>query len=476
MYKEVNVGWLKHFDFQILDIISLELAFFLAFITRHGLNYSHFSESIYQAMFFVLALVSFVTAILLQTFKNVLRRGYYREAVVTLKQTLLVMRLSLLFAYSVKESNVFSRIVLFLTGFYYFFISYCIRRLWRNYLINKNASSKTMIILISTYDEAPRMVQRFEDNYYDAIIKGVIIVDCSAIGESINGYYVLADKKTSEQYIKSHWVDEVFFGTSVDRSLLREMEEVFLDMGITTHHSLIESESERQFKRRVEDVGGYTVLTRSIRILSFGELMLKRLIDLIGGLVGSLITLVLFVVIAPAIYIASPGPLLFSQTRVGKNGKYFTMYKFRSMYPDAEKRKEDYITQNTIPDGYMFKLDSDPRIIGSKKGKGIGHFIRRTSIDEFPQFFNVLKGDMSLVGTRPPTVEEWHKYEKHHRARLATKPGITGMWQISGRSNITSFEDVVKLDMEYIENWSIGLDIKILVKTIVQVLKGTGAK
>jgi lipopolysaccharide/colanic/teichoic acid biosynthesis glycosyltransferase len=125
----------------------------------------------------------------------------------------------------------------------------------------------------------------------------------------------------------------------------------------------------------------------------------------------------------------------------------------------------------------MFKIECDPRIIGSEKGngKGIGNFIRNTSIDEFPQFWNVLKGDMSLVGTRPPTLDEWGKYKLHHRVRLAIKPGITGMWQVSGRSNITDFEEVVELDKKYISEWSIGLDIKILLKTLLVVLKKDGS-
>ena len=157
------------------------------------------------------------------------------------------------------------------------------------------------------------------------------------------------------------------------------------------------------------------------------------------------------------------------------------MIKIRSMYLDADARKASLMAQNRVKDGMMFKLDFDPRIIGNEelpdgtRKTGIGEFIRKTSLDEFPQFFNVLKGDMSLVGTRPPTPDEWDKYEYHHRARLATKPGITGMWQVSGRSEITDFEEVVKLDTDYIQNWSIGLDIKILFKTVVNVITGKGA-
>ena len=138
---------------------------------------------------------------------------------------------------------------------------------------------------------------------------------------------------------------------------------------------------------------------------------------------------------------------------------------------DAEERKKELMEKNNIKDGLMFKMDDDPRII-----KGIGKFIRKTSLDEFPQFWNILKGDMSLVGTRPPTQDEWDKYELHHRRRLAIKPGLTGMWQVSGRSEITDFEEVVELDTSYIEQWSLKLDIKILFKTVMVVFTGSGAK
>ena len=135
------------------------------------------------------------------------------------------------------------------------------------------------------------------------------------------------------------------------------------------------------------------------------------------------------------------------------------------MYVDSEERKKELMDKNKM-DGLMFKMDNDPRITK------VGRFIRKTSIDELPQFFNVLKGDMSLVGTRPPTVDEFKQYETYHKRRLSVKPGITGLWQVSGRNRITNFEDVVKLDLKYIDNWSIALDIKILFKTVAVVFKG----
>ena len=168
---------------------------------------------------------------------------------------------------------------------------------------------------------------------------------------------------------------------------------------------------------------------------------------------------------AIAIKIDSPGPVMFKQTRVGKNGRHFKIYKFRSMYRDAEARKKELMEQNEIKGGVMFKMKDDPRITR------VGKVIRKLSIDELPQFFNVLFGSMSLVGTRPPTLDEVDKYERNQWKRISIKPGITGMWQTSGRSTIDDFDKIVELDVEYIDNWSLWLDVKILFKTVIQIFK-----
>ena len=228
-------------------------------------------------------------------------------------------------------------------------------------------------------------------------------------------------------------------------------------------------------------MGSYMVITTSMNYADSSKLFVKRLMDIAGGLVGCLATLLITIVVGPLIYISSPGPVFFAQERIGRNGRKFKMYKFRSMYMDAEERKKELMAQNKISDGLMFKMEFDPRIIGNKvlpdgtHKTGIGQFIRKTSLDEFPQFFNILKGDMSLVGTRPPTVDEWEQYEPHHRARMPFRPGLTGLWQVSGRSNITDFEEVVKLDTKYIDEWSLGVDLKILVETVRSVFENDGA-
>ena len=202
--------------------------------------------------------------------------------------------------------------------------------------------------------------------------------------------------------------------------------------------------------------------------IDFRQEMVKRAIDIVGSLVGLIITAVVTPFVALAIRIESPGPIFFAQERVGKNGRRFKIYKFRSMYIDAEERKKELMEKNQMS-GLMFKMDDDPRITK------VGKFIRKTSIDELPQFYNILIGQMSLVGTRPPTVDEFNQYNLYYKRRLSMTPGLTGMWQVSGRSSITDFDEVVKLDLEYIDNWSVGLDIKILFMTVVTVLFRRGA-
>ena len=171
----------------------------------------------------------------------------------------------------------------------------------------------------------------------------------------------------------------------------------------------------------------------------------KRGVDFICSCFGAIILSPIFLLLIIAVKLDSRGPVFFKQKRVGRNGRYFYIYKFRSMYMDAEERKKELMEKNEMK-GLMFKMKDDPRVTR------VGKFIRATSIDELPQFFNVLKGDMSLVGTRPPTVDEFQQYKGYHKRRLSIKPGITGMWQVSGRSDIEDFEEVVRLDLKYIDN------------------------
>ena len=192
----------------------------------------------------------------------------------------------------------------------------------------------------------------------------------------------------------------------------------------------------------------------------------KRLLDVLGAVVGILMTSIIFIPIAIAIRLDSPGPIFFSQVRCGLNGETFRLWKFRTMVRDAEGLKDTVENKAT---GCFFKNESDPRITK------VGRFLRRTSLDELPQFWNVLVGDMSLVGTRPPTVDEVFQYQPHHFVRLLVKPGITGEWQVNGRSSVRDFEDVVELDLSYQQRWSIVYDLGLLLKTVWVVFQRKGA-
>ena len=195
---------------------------------------------------------------------------------------------------------------------------------------------------------------------------------------------------------------------------------------------------------------------------------LKRFFDIVLSLMALIVLMPFFVILAIIIKVTSPGPIFFVQTRVGYFGRHFRFYKFRSMYQDAEKRKQALLAQNQSADGVIFKMKHDPRITP------IGRIIRKTSIDELPQFFNVLFGDMSLVGPRPPLPSEVQQYTLEDRKRLNVKPGLTCLWQIRGRSDIP-FKEQVKLDKEYIQSNSLWQDLKILIQTIPAIISGKGA-
>lgn len=497
---------------MILDIICLEVSFFLAYVIRHR-SAGMFENLIYENLAIVLFFVDIVLLLALNTLKNVLKRGYLKEFTATVKHVSLLALVSVLYLFSVKDAGDFSRMTFFLMAFLYLFISYGVRILWkRHILLRIKLGQQKSILIITDMQQLARVERDIHSHSYEMFqVSGIAILDLQEkaadhngnsgsmegeseektfggtkdtiikVGDCIGEIPIVAGHDTMTEYICREWVDEAFIDLSAQNPRLDELVNQLMEMGVTIHIKLAERLALNNQKQFIESMGKYTVLTTSMNTISGVQLFCKRALDIIGGAVGCILTGILFLFVAPAIYIKSPGPIIFSQIRIGRNGKKFKLYKFRSMYPDAEARKQQLIADNRVTDGRMFKLDYDPRIIGCRRlsdgtvKKGIGNWIRDWSIDEFPQFWNVLKGDMSLVGTRPPTEDEWEKYDLHHRARLAIKPGITGMWQVSGRSDITEFERVVELDRYYITNWSMGLDVKILAKTLVVVFRRDGS-
>ena len=482
MYRKDTDGWLKHWDFILLDMICLQLAFVLAY-GLSGYGFNPYQTMIYRNMSIYIEVADIAVLFLLGTLRNVLKRGYYREFLITAYQSIVMGAVSVLYLFLIQQGQMYSRLAMILTFVLYTLLAYITRILWKRFLQSRRKEvGNHSLLIVTTEKMAARVIRNVqEQNYSRYVISGVVLLDRDLTGQKVTGIRVVASEENAAEYVCREWIDEVLVVTPEEIPYPDKLLEQFAETGVTVHLNLAKINSESGKRQFVEKIGNYTVLTTSINYASARQLFLKRLMDIAGGLAGCIFTAILFIFVAPAIYIASPGPIFFSQERVGKNGKKFKMYKFRSMYMDAEERKAELMKDNKLGDGKMFKLDFDPRVIGNKvlpdgtRKTGIGDFIRRTSIDEFPQFFKVLKGYMSIVGTRPPLISETNLYELHHRARLAIKPGITGMWQVSGRSDITDFEEVVRLDREYIENWDIGMDLKILLKTVMVVIRKDGS-
>lgn len=469
MYQKDNHSIIKHLDFIVLDLLLLEMSFFLVSGIRSGFGLL-LKTSSFTMMAAILIVVQLSVVLLTQSYKDILRRGYLIELKKVVQQNTWVMIIVFSFMFVTKTQYQYSRTVFILTWLLSILLMYLVHLFWKNVTRKRlyNSDLRSHLLLISDADSVGYSLEKLKEKKYKPYkVAGVIIYDKLAKGAEVDGIPVVADRDEIFEYSRTHVVDEVLLSIRVPEEVRRNLTEHFLEMGVTVHIQLSPSEQDLP-NAYAQQIGGCSVLTTSIKTASTFQIFVKRIMDITGSLFGLLATGVFLLIFGPIIYMQSPGPVFFSQMRVGKNGRKFRIYKFRSMYMDAEERKKELMKENKM-NGLMFKMDDDPRIIP------IGKFIRKYSIDEFPQFWNVLKGDMSLVGTRPPTVDEYEQYDLHHKVRLSIKPGLTGMWQVSGRSDITDFEEVVALDNKYIREWSIRLDIKILIETLGAVLCSKGS-
>ncbi len=463
----------KHLDFVLIDSLSVVLAMAFAYATY----IDHDKDYIYMTFYRKIGLGLLGIYLLIMLFQPIHSKILKRNKFDELKGVILInieMLLSLIVAlFAVKQSATYSRMTLSLFFIFDIVLMYIGRISWKRFLRTRfKEGKKVSHVIVATYrrsiDDYLSELKKNNSGYYDFI--GILLLDDarhpddSPIDE-IDGIPVI--KEDLLDYVKANEVNEVFLLAKHGESA--RITKDILNMGITIHIALNLELSYALTNVSLENTGKYTTITSTISQASVGSLIVKRLFDIFCGILGLIGTGFLYLIFAPIIKIQSKGPAFFAQERVGKNGKIFKMYKFRSMYMDAEERKKELMDKNEMS-GFMFKMEDDPRIMP------IGKFIRKTSIDEFPQFWNILKGDMSLVGTRPPTLDEFKQYDPHHLSRLAMKPGLTGMWQSSGRSDITDFEEVVRLDNEYIRNFSLLLDIKIILKTFGAVVDMKGSK
>ena len=496
MYKRKSSGWSQHLDFMGLDILCLEVALFsgaLLHVSWQELSHSFAFWSLCLGM----AVVDLMVMVLMDAYHGVIRRDSYQELKGVLTQTMYVLLGIVVFVFLIREDHLNMFNVLVPTIPFYAVLCFNMRVLWKEYLRKRlHLKNRTGMLIVASKERIHNVLTKLVNHNYNSyrFVGAALLEDEGDFAEAerelahikhgdqeIEALKVVANRSTLISYLINSWVDEVYVDIAAGDPMPVELINEIMGMGITVHVALNSMDQLEARHKNVEWVCGQVTITTSLGYVTGRDLLLKRIMDIAGGLVGCAITGVLTLILAPFIYSASPGPIFFKQMRIGENGRRFWIYKFRSMYMDAEKRKQEVAAAEGQQDHLMFKMEHDPRIIGQVQRpdgswkKGIGGWIRDLSLDEFPQFFNVLKGDMSLVGTRPPTVDEWERYEPYHRGRMSTKPGITGLWQISGRSKIRDFNQVVQLDREYIENWSLLLDCKILLRTVWVVITRSGA-
>lgn len=463
---------IESYGLFLLDIICITVSYALAYLIRfHGTESPLGNREIAQ-IYVPFLLICMLNNFFTNEYKHFFQRGYYYELLRVVRYNIILFLATSAYIYAFRLELEFSRLLLGYFVVINTIITYVVRIAFKSYMRRYYSKSRSSdkVMVVTSEAEAEHVMQQIEkDAAWSYEVGAMAMMDVDHIGEKIHGVPVVATEENVIDVARQSAVDVVLlYCPHMNNQELELLVQSFLAMGVVCHNCV-----ERfGFEIPCNSVGkfaGMPVMTYVMTEMDYRRMMIKRLMDIVGGSIGALITLLFTPFVALAIKLESKGPVFFSQVRIGKNGRRFKMYKFRSMYIDAEERKKELMAQNEVK-GLMFKMDNDPRITK------VGQFIRKTSIDELPQFFNVLKGDMSLVGTRPPTVDEFEQYNIYYSRRLSITPGLTGMWQVSGRSDIKDFDDVVKLDLKYIDEWSLRQDVKILIQTVGVVLFGKGSK
>jgi exopolysaccharide biosynthesis polyprenyl glycosylphosphotransferase len=329
--------------------------------------------------------------------------------------------------------------------------------------------NRRKVLIISDGDGSKRLVdyiQKYSDWGLDIV--GFLDGNGHAVGSSFHGSKILGRLNDLPQVLHSCFIEEVIFALPLGKlEQARDLLQLCETEGVQTR-IVSDFYSGLSAYTEVETVHGLPIITYSTTPRKEWELFFKRIIDLLLSAIGLILLSPIFLLIAIAIKLTSSGPIFYRWNVVGLNKKNFTSYKFRTMVVNADELKEQLIGQNEM-NGIVFKMKNDPRITK------VGRILRKFSLDELPQLFSVFKGDMSLVGPRPPLATEIPSFKNWHRRKLSVKPGITCLWQCSGRNHINDFDDWVKMDLQYIDQWSLWLDFKILLRTIPAVLTGRGA-
>ncbi len=464
---------IEAYSILLIDLLCVLISYgFSVYIRFHVIRQEQYPRDFHITVGAYIVALCLLYSLLFDANSNFFYRGWLRELYYTVRYTLIIVVGLVVVLYLTQQSYEFSRLIYSVFLALNIVITYSAHMafkkvMWKYYRGSAGSTKMLVVTLDITADEVIGSLLQGKEWYYD--ITAAAVYDADRAGGSIRSVPVVASKKNLYDVVVQMLVDEVFICLpGVPALEIRDMIRRFEEMGLVCHYN-VDIFSRSNPNTYVQKMAGYSVISFALKTMDSRRLLIKRMMDIFGGALGLAVTGVLTPFVALAIKLDSPGPVFFSQIRIGKNGRRFRIWKFRSMYVDAEERKKELESQNEVK-GLMFKMEDDPRITR------VGKFIRRTSIDETPQFLNILLGNMSLVGTRPPTEDEFEQYTGYYRRRMSITPGLTGMWQVSGRSDIRDFEQIVKLDLEYIDNWSLGLDIKILFKTVFAVLGRKGSK
>ena len=458
---------------MILDCICITVSLILANYIRNGRAFVSDNDRMDFGLMLGGCLIAFLAWNMYKNlYKDMFLRGPFSELIHIIGNNAVIFSGAAILLFFMKRLDAYSRL-----AFVYFILLDCVLMFllhlaWKRVLpsLYWRMGLARKVLLVSDKENAEDLVKAVRNiGGFGVDLMGIVLTDDS-YKSNVNGTKIVAKVDNLIEFCQSASLDEVYIALEdAHNAKVVTLMNTLSEMGIIIHYQMMVPELTGAKQKVLSQTGTSYNVTYASRMVPMGQLVLKRIIDICGALVGCVILVIITIVFGPLIKLESPGPVFFAQKRVGKNGRIFKMYKFRSMYADAEERKKELMAQNEMS-GFMFKMENDPRITK------IGGFMRKTSLDEFPQFLNILKGDMSLVGTRPPTLDEFSQYSPYHKKRLSFRPGLTGMWQVNGRSDITDFEEIVRLDVEYIEEWSVGLDIKILLKTVFTVFKGSGAR
>lgn len=468
---------MQNYILLFCDLLSICASYALAIITRQIIPGFMKHTQYYMLILFFAVILCMLSYVLFSLNSRFLQRNRLAEFFFVLKYDFFIGAGLGVFLFLTQKAQDFSRLAFAYFCIYNMIFTYLLHLMAKHfmtkvYMRSKNSSKMLVVTQRQYVDKIIPPLKSASEWSHEVTALALMDTDLPETEKkdlSYHGIPVIAFASDLYDCLQETVLDEVMiYLPNHSNKLIGSMIQKFETAGIVVHVN-IDPYDHLITHKMSESFAGFSVMTYSLSDYDFHRMAIKRIMDIIGAIIGLAVTLILTPFIAIAIKTDSKGPVFYRQKRIGLNGRKFNMIKFRSMYADADKQKEDLQNSNEM-NGPIFKISDDPRITR------VGKFLRRTSLDELPQFYNILIGQMSLVGTRPPTQDEYTQYKLQYRRRLSIKPGLTGLWQVSGRSNITDFEEILRLDLHYIDHWSLGLDIKILFQTLSVVLQRNGAE